>query len=104
MVDRNTLAFVLQHARRWISVQAIDEDTDLVAVTIVTPQQLQRVLEGIQKDRKLKWPTIPDEKGKQHPAQLFTGDSLTVRELCAIVQSGAWPQSWTRPGKFLQGP
>ncbi|MGE0739716.1 MAG: hypothetical protein AB7O98_00110 [Hyphomonadaceae bacterium] len=103
MVDKNTLDFVMQHALRWVPT-TYGPDADLVVLTLTNPAQLQRVLEGIQKDRDLKWPTVADAAGKQQPAQLFIGDSLTVSQLCEIVQSGAWPQSWTRPGLILRAP
>jgi len=105
MVDKNTLALVTQHLRRWFDYPGdFSIDLDLVALAGVNPVLIQRVLEGIHKDRKMKWPTVPDADGRQQPAQLFIGDALTVGQLCDIVQSGAWPQSWTRPGKYLQAP
>lgn len=105
MVDKNTHAFVTLHLRRWFNHPGeFSPDLDLVALAGVSPQLIQRVLEGIHKDRNMKWPTVADADGRQQPAQLFIGDTLSVGELCDIVKSGAWPQSWTRPGKYLQAP
>lgn len=105
MVDKNTLALVTQHLRRWFDYPGdFGAELNLVVLAGDNPSLVERVLEGIHKDRSMRWPTVADADGRQQPAQLFIGEVLTVGQLCDIVQSGAWPQAWTRPGRYLQAP
>jgi len=103
MVDDNTLAAVMRHAQRWLPTVS-SADSDLVLLSMGDPTRVGRVLEGLYKDFNLNWPMIPDADGKLQAAQLYIGESLTVRELSEIVKSGGWPQSWTRPGMVLRTP
>ena len=77
-------------------------NTDLVFVSgQFDPERLEWAIEALHCRRPLQWPVAADDKGRPRRAQLFVPAKLTVNELCAIVDSGEWPTSWTRPGKFL---
>lgn len=78
-------------------------NTDLVYVSSqFDPEALEDALEALEHQRKMEWPMLEDSKGRLRRAQLFVPESLTVMELCEIVDSGRWPTSWTRPGKVLR--
>lgn len=75
-------------------------DTDLMKIVERDPEELEWALARLQDALDLKWPTI-EIRGKPRKAQLFLPPTLTVAELCEIVEAGEWPASWVRPGKAL---
>lgn len=77
--------------------------TDLVSIAdqIGDVERLEWVFEDLQKAFDLRWPEIVDASGCLRRAQLFVPETLTVTELASVADAGAWPISWTRPGKTL---
>lgn len=77
--------------------------TDLISIANQTGdvERIDWVLADLQKAFNLRWPEIIDASGCPRRAQLFVPEALTLTELVAIVDEGAWPISWTRPGKSL---
>jgi hypothetical protein len=77
-------------------------NTDLVFVSSqFEPERLEWAIDALGRRRKMEWPLTADANGRLCRAQLFLPESLTVAELCQIVDSGKWPTSWTRPNKVL---
>lgn len=71
-------------------------ETDLVALSADDPEELEWALEDLQRSLELRWPRWNGRR-----AQLLLPDTLTVSELCTVVDAGEWPSEWTKPGKTL---
>lgn len=77
--------------------------TDLIAVSQQRDlEYLEWAIEKLEDEFEMTCPEIPDDKGRMRRAQIFLPDPLTVSELVDIVQSGAWPEAWTREGEWLR--
>jgi hypothetical protein len=80
---------------------ALAPDTDLVALCTADPEELEWVLAELQRTLRLVWPAYRDGRGHTHRLQLFLPEELTIADLCAVIDAGAWPAKWTRPGARL---
>jgi hypothetical protein len=103
-VTDETMSFVLKCVQQAFELDdfTYGPNTDLMFVSSqFDPERIEWAIEDIQSKRPLKWPRIEDRHGRLRRAQLLLPESLTVAELCRIVDSGEWPTSWTQPGKFL---
>jgi hypothetical protein len=103
-VSNDTLSVVLECVAQAFELDdfTYGPNTDLMFVSSqFDPERVEWAIEDLQKKRPLEWPLIEDRHGRLRRAQLFLPDSLTVAELCQIVDSGKWPTTWTRPGKCL---
>jgi hypothetical protein len=75
-------------------------NTDLVLIAQQTDgEYLEALMEDLDRAFSMKMPALTDERGRRRAPQLFIPDRLTVTELADILDSGEWPESWTRPGK-----
>ena len=77
--------------------------TDLSSIAQQTDgERLEWLIEDLDEAFSMGKPAITDEGGRRRVPQHFIPDRLTVTELADMLDSGAWPQSWTRPGKFYR--
>jgi len=76
-------------------------DTDLVLQYADDPEALEGLLQRLQRSLDLDWPTERDGFGLTRHLQLFLPPTLTIADLCAIVDAGAWPVAWTKTGRRL---
>jgi hypothetical protein len=84
-----------------LAVFVFGPNTDLSSIAQQTDGEcLEGLIEELERAFSMRKPAITDKSGRRRVPQLFIPDRLTVTELADILDSGEWPESWTRPGKF----
>lgn len=81
---------------------AFEPSTNLMAAAPdADPEWLEDLIGDLDKTFAMKTPRVTDKNGRQRKPQLGIPETLTVTQLADILDSGAWPDSWILPGRFL---